>query len=250
MLPIYCWIQSRPLECAWSTADHTQKTSAVHRSSEVRSQESPSRSTIDGWLAWSWAGGHSCCGNDDYRDHTKSRRPCFALVLSDLWLLSLFLSVFYRMVLEPWLGWGSCANRRSTCGWAGHQHFSSALHADQPPSALATINCSKKRLWRHLRAALIDGSGDSKLESSLLTHPLERIIIVGSTPRVYEIYNWSHSYPHSILATIALGLSYHTAHCCSSHSSDGEVPAYALPPPTRCYVGAFPWVLPQNNHFI
>lgn len=153
-----------------------------------------------------------------------------------------FSPFFYRMVLEPWLGWGSCANRRSTCGWAGHQHLSPSLHADQPPSALATNNCSKERLCWHLRAALIDGYGDSKLENSLLTHPLERIIIVGSTARVYEIYNWSHlfppveqktlSYPHSVLATIALGLSYHTAHCCSSHSSDGEVPAMpSLPPP-------------------
>lgn len=179
--------------------------------------------------------------DDDYTDHTKSRRPCLALVLSDLWVLPLFLSIFYRMVLEPWLGWGSCDNRRSTCSWAGHSHFSSSLHADQPPSALATINCSKRRHWWHLRAALIDGYGDSKLESRLLTHPLERMITVGSTPGVYEIYNWSHlfppveqktlSCPHSVLATIALGLSYHTAHCCSSHSSDGEVSCLCPPSP-------------------
>lgn len=39
-----------------------QTTSSVHRSSEVRSQESPSHSTVDRWLARSWAGSHSCCG--------------------------------------------------------------------------------------------------------------------------------------------------------------------------------------------
>lgn len=240
VLPIYCWIQSCPLECVESTAEHTQKTSAVHRSSEVRSQESPSHSAIDGWLAWSWAGGHSCCGTMTTQITPSPEDPVWlwSSLTSDF---SHSFSIFYRMVLEPWLGWGSCDNRRSTCGWAGHSHFSSSLHADQPPSALATINCSKRRRWWHLRAALIDGYGDSKLESRLLTHPLERMITVGSAPGVYEIYNWSLlfppmeqktlSCPHSVLATTALGLSYHTAHCCSSHSSDGEVSCLCPPSP-------------------